>query len=280
MNIQVGTQSPPYPKIRGELHNIRFPCYTEIKLDGEANIYSNGMLISKASGKIRTGFAVTQTLAKIVDNNTIIFGELHWGDGKSGALYDFLSHATDDKLNFTIFDVHHPTLGIADYETRREWMIEHILGSKHWTCDCQVRITRPMFIENRVALDKYIQDNRDDGWEGLVVKNKDSVLFSGSLIEVQQGWVKIKHKTTGDYEVIGIDPVLERMDICVPLPNTNVNRTVGVKLVHKYKPHVAVGDWVEIEHQGQLTQGGLRHPNFMGKVTKKGKQYDFGNVSK
>ena len=280
MNISIGVQSPPYPKIRGELHNVRFPCYTEIKLDGEANIYSNGMLISKASGKVRTGFAVTQLLAKIVDNNTIIFGELHWGDGKSGALYDFLSHATDDLLNFTIFDVHNPTLNNADYETRREWIITNILGHKLWSCDCQVRITRPMFIEDIQALDKYIKDNKDDGWEGLVVKNKDSVLFSGSLIEVQSGWVKVKHKTTGDYEVKAIDPILERMDIEVPLPNTNVLRLVGVKLVNKYKPYVAEGDWVEIEHQGQLTQGGLRHPNFMGKVTKKGKRYDFSNVSK
>lgn len=259
---------PPYPHIDGK--DVRFPCYAEVKLDGEANIYASGCLISKASGKIRTACPITNTLSKIVDKVTMLFGELHWEDGKAGALYDFLSHAKDDKLNFTIFDVYHPTLDGADYETRREWLISNILNNAIWKGQSRnvygaVRVTRPMFIENLIELNELVKNNQQDEWEGLVTKNPKSILYSGGLRSSQTQWVKLKHKTTGDYQVINISTTQERMDIRVG------HRECGVKLVNKYKPYVKVGDMVEIEHMGVLAAGGLRHPVFRGKVCQGGK---------
>lgn len=270
MKYHQGTVIPPYPHIDGK--TWAYPCYAENKKDGEANIYSNGVLISKASGRIRYDCPITNLLSQIVDNDTILFGELHWEDGKAGALYDFLSHAFDDKLKFTIFDVHNPKwTENMSYEDRKEWLMtnirEHPIYKKNNYEVGTVRIPSPNYIENEAMLTELIQKNKDEGWEGLVIKQPDSLLYAiggKGIIVSQQHWVKIKHKTTGDYEVRSISPTQERMEVWVG--DKVKGRTVGVKLVNKYKPFVNVGDIVEIEHQGVLSSGGLRHPTFLGKV--------------
>lgn len=271
MKIRAGVPVP-YPKIRGDARFITYPCYAEVKIDGEANVYAKGMLMSKASGKIRTDFHVTNLLQQIVDDDTILFGELYWGEGKAGALYDFLSHANDDHLNFTIFDAVHPSIYKAPYEDRKEWIINNILNHKLWQYHSKhiwqyhskhigrVAITRPLYIKSKEELDTLIAENKAKGWEGLVIKEINSVLYTDHLIEQQILWTKIKHKYTGDYEVATIDPYQERMEVLVG------SRKVGVKLVNKYKPFIKVGNIVEIEHQGVLSGGGLRHPAFFGKV--------------
>jgi len=269
MQITTNQAIPSYPKIVGNEANISYPCYAEIKLDGEANVYYNESLTSKASGKIRRDFPVVRTLSWIMHEiglpNAMLFGELFWGEGKAGALYDFLSHQKDDNLRFCIFDIYDPTLDGKGYEERREAMIS-ILDSKAYADQDKVLMTKPHYLEVPNDLLALIASNKLQGWEGLVVKNKDSVLYAnGSMIMNQTGWVKIKHKATGDYVVSHIDPIQERMDV-------NVNgRLVGCKLVNKYRPFVHVGDVVEITHMGILSNQGLRHPSFTGKIVSGGK---------
>ena len=271
MKIAQGNMPCPYPLIRGDLSNVIFPCYAETKLDGESDVYSNNHLISKASGKIRTDCPITNTLNKIVPNTVILFGELHWGEGKAGALYDFLSHAKDDKLNFSIFDVFYPNSENQSYLDRREWLINNVLPKLKG--QSQVNITKPYLIEDKEDLDDVIAKNKAEGWEGLVLKQGGGLLYAiGHGIIESQSWVKIKHTYTGDYEVMMIDPKLERMEVNVlrlglwqGQQKCSLN-LVGVKLVNKYKPLVSVGDIVEIEHMGVLAQGGLRHPTFKAKI--------------
>jgi ATP-dependent DNA ligase len=190
----------------------------------------------------------------------MLFGELYWGEGKAGALYDFLSHQKDDNLKFAIFDAYNPALSNATYEDRREWLTSNVYPHLK---NSNVGVIKPFYIEDNIELERLIASNREDGFEGIVVKNRDSMLFnSTTMIETQLGWVKVKHSFTSDCVVVEIDPQLERMEV-----DCN-GRRVGVKLVNKYKPFVHVGNTVEVEHMGVLVNGGLRHPVFRGKVVK------------
>ena len=47
-------------------------------------------------------------------------------------------------------------------------------------------------------------------------------------------------------------------------------RGVGVKVCNKDKALLKVGDDVKIEHQGVLSNGGLRHPVFKGRCNEQG----------
>jgi ATP-dependent DNA ligase len=254
MKIAQG-QRPPFFKIRGKMIDIRYPCYVEWKLDGEANVYHNGALINKSSGKTRTDCPITDFLSNVFDHNTVLFGELYWEDGKAGRLYDLLSHAKDDKLKFSVFDVIHPEVVNLGYQERREWLVNN------WTqAHDQVGLIPAFYCETPDEVEAQVGDSKVLGYEGVVVKNADSrLILAGRLIPQQLGWVKRKHIETVDVPITHIDDMLERMEI------EHNGRKVGVKLNNKYKQGVKVGDVVEVEHQGVLNGGGLRHPVYRGK---------------
>jgi ATP-dependent DNA ligase len=224
-------------------------------MDGEANIYHNGYLISKASGKTRTDFPVTTYLLKTFDLNTILFGELYWKDGKAGGIYEVNSHYKDNRLRFAIFDVYHPTISACNYEERRAWIRQRLPLTP------VVNLIHADICDNPTQLNLLVEKNKRDGYEGVVVKNTKSILFVGkTLIETQNNWVKIKHTYTVDVPITFIDPTLERMEVKYQ------DKSVGVKLHNKYRGSVKIGDTVEIEHQGILNGHSLRHPVFKGKV--------------
>ena len=287
MKILNSVAIPRFPKIRGKLSAIRYPCYVEVKLDGEANIYTNGVLVSKSSGKVRSNCPITDTLSQIFDERTILFGELYYGDGKFGDLYKFLSNQKSDDLNFAIFDVYHPTLN-GDYEWRRQWLLgmtyDKMLGEHSFlrneffnepvrprghTYRTKVKIMPTRYAEDKAHLDILVELSKHRGYEGVVVKNGSSMLYTphGSLLETQTGWVKVKHKTTCDLKLVMLDPVKERGEVDYK------GRNVGVKIPFKYKQHLKVGDIVEIEHQGELSGGSVRHPVFIRKREQKGVSY-------
>jgi ATP-dependent DNA ligase len=260
MQILQAQQCPRFPKIRGSRHNIRFPCYAELKYDGEANIYTQGLLISKSSGKIRTNCPATDKLSKIInDKNILLFGELYYGSGKFGDLYKFLSNQNSDNLKYIIFDVYHPTLNGAPYEQRREFLLN--------LTDSDVVDT--WYCENDEDVESIIKHSKNLDFEGIVLKNKDSVLYAKSLIEVQTGWCKVKHKYTADMKLIMLDPVLKRGEVENPING----KPVGIKINAKDKAGLSVGDVIEVEHQGVLSGGSLRHPIFKRKREWKGDKH-------
>ena len=264
MKIAKG-QVPPYPRIRGKMIDIRYPCYVEWKLDGEANVYHNSTLINKSSGKTRTDFPVTTLLEATFDVNTVLFGELYWADGKAGALYSLLSHAKDDALKFGVFDAIHPDIANANYEDRRAWLSDKFTNSPIKLSEKHVHIIDAVYCETPDEVEAQVGDSKVLGYEGVVVKNVDSrLILNGRLIQQQLGWVKRKHIETVDVPITHIDEMLERMEI------EYNGRKVGVKLNNKYKPSVKVGDVVEVEHMGVLNGGGLRHPVYRGKNITKG----------
>ena len=237
-----------FPELRGDIRAIRYPAYVEAKCDGELNWFKpdKECLINK-SGKIRYSFPITKELSHIKHK---LLGELYWGDGKAGALYEFLKHQTDDELKFMVFDVDIP----GTYFERRMWLIEHISPTPHVRIvDASRALTKDNIEPN---YDYYVHCLR---YEGIVVKSGDSRLIMGIC-----PWVKMKNKETSDLPVAYIDPTLERIDVWVQLSDDNhIGKMCGVKVMNKVKATLKIGDIVEIEHQGILSQGGLRHPVFI-----------------
>ena len=237
-----------FPELRGDIRSIRYPAYVEAKCDGELNWFKpdKEYLINK-SGKIRYSFPITKELSHIKHK---LLGELYWGDGKAGALYELLKHQTDDELKFMVFDVDMA----GTYLERRMWLTKHISPTPHVRIvDASRALTKDDITRN---YDYYVYGLH---YEGIVVKSADSRLIMGVC-----PWVKMKNKETSDLPVAYIDPTLERIDVWVQLSDDNhIGKMCGVKVMNKVKTTLKVGDIVEIEHQGILSQGGLRHPVFI-----------------
>lgn len=240
----------PFPELRGKLGAMRYPAYVEPKIDGELDWYKRdgfGPHLINKSGKIRYDFPVIDELRHIKHN---LLGELHWGEGKAGDLYEFLKHQKDDELNFTVFDVDMP----GPYEERRKWLSKHMIKTKHvdliWTTGpCNKEQIMPEY-------EKWISE----GYEGVVVKAADAPLIMGPC-----PWTKMKKREMIECMVSMVDTSLERIEII----HVAARIQCGVKVPDNIKRTLKVGDMVEIEHQGILSKGGLRHPVYIRKVGEK-----------
>ena len=247
-----GCMPPIYPKIRGKPECIRYPCYVEWKLDGELNMFKSTYLVSK-SGKTRHSCPITEHLARTIpqDRNITLYGELHYGEGKFGDLYKLLSNAKDNCLNYGIFDVTAVDLDRnATYEDRREYLLNII------KLNTQVYVVPTIYCENHNERVQAYDLAIHDGYEGVVVKNKDSRLVMGNNTQ----WVKMKATYSERVLVVQIDPTRERIEF------THHNKTHACKVPNRHKQSLKTGDWIEIEHQGMLNGHGLRHPVFKRKV--------------
>ena len=255
MKTRQGSRQP-FPELRKDLRGMRYPAYVEPKLDGELNWFmpdkDEPHLINK-SGKIRYSFPIAYELSSI---NVKLLGELYWRGGTAGALYEFLKHQTDDELKFMAFDVDLP----LPYLERHKWLVENVRGMPHVITPLSV-----MALNEAQVYELYKQYADDMHYEGAVVKSFDSRLIMGVC-----PWVKIKKKDNLDLMIVAIDPTLERIEVQVPVDAVQVmaygkklSHTCGVKVPNKIKATLKVGDIVEIEHQGILSKGGLRHPVFV-----------------
>ena len=241
-------QAMGYPECRGS--DVRYPCYAEVKIDGELNWYFQGKLINK-SGKTREDCPITsELLLNLKNDNTLLIGELYYGTGKLGKLYDLLSNQQSHDLMYGVWDVKM----VGTYEERREWMIENITESEH------VKIVPTWYIEEKEELDSLKQEVWGEGYEGLVVKHPNSPFLLGPC-----KWMKIKKKDRTDYQIALVDQHQERVEVVVPIPSVGAHRNVGVKVCNKYKPRLGVGAYITVEHQGVLSAGGLRHPVYIPK---------------
>ena len=239
MKITKGTPMP-YPKLRGAMEGLRYPVYCEPKIDGEMNWLchkkGNGNYLINKSGKIRTDMPITDVL---IEHD--LLGELHWGDGKKGALYEFLKHQKDNALRFTAFDIDIP----GTYIERRYKLIQSISPTSH------VSVIPVTICQNRAeamaAYRKYV----DEGYEGAVFKSFDTRLVMGNC-----SWVKVKEVETKLCTISAIDPSRERIE---------VDKQTGVKVPTIEKMKLKIGQMVEIEHLGQLASGALRNPVYKPK---------------
>ena len=253
LKIQKSTNIPNFPSLRGTIDSIKFPCFLEPKIDGEAEYYShtNNHLINKY-GTVRSDFRITDLLSG-VDKD--LFCELYVNNGKNGDLYELLKHKhSEPHLKLMILDVVMP----GDSVERKEWILENIAPVRDILMINQTRLCI-----NRDEILKHTQDLMNEGYEGVVLKNMDSRFTPNTC-----SWVKIKNKDRNNYAVSHIDPTLDRIEVLVQTPG--VNMIVGLKATGKQKQGIQTGDMVEVEHQGILPSGSLRHPVLIGKVQNQG----------
>jgi ATP-dependent DNA ligase len=264
MKITTG-QPIGYPELRGNPSCIRFPAFSELKLDGEFEhlVIKGGVasLINK-SGKTRTECNITNEAVNLPDMTLV--GELHYEGGKRGDLYKLLANAKSDLLHFTAFDIislnglnvkNLPLIG------RKEMLLENCPTTKH------IHISEVILLNNENDLKVVMKQAVERGFEGVVLKNIDGPYMEGSC-----SWVKIKNKDETDYPIVFVDPTLERIEIEVKSEGDGKTRVknVGVKCLNGFKKDINVGDIASVEHQGILSEGGLRHPVLIRVSTNKG----------
>ena len=251
-NLKIG-----FPELRGSLAAVRYPAFVEPKYDGELNLWSSKYLVNKY-GTVRKDTKLG------LPPNMSLLGELFYGEGKSGALYELLKHKKDDSLSFIAFDMLWLD-GYGDIRNmplvdRRELMflkgVPFIIAAKVANSETEV-----MEIYQRYL---------DQGMEGVVVKSLDSPFIEGPC-----SWVKLKHRDRNNLLVNKIDPTKERIEVLSPVPNgSNPNAIfndglggwfvpVGLKVSNKDKANLKEMDTVTVEHQGRLPSGSLRHPVYV-----------------
>ncbi len=241
-----------FPKLRGSIEGLRYPVYAETKIDGELNWLrhkpGNGNYLINKSGKMRSDCPITNDI--LIGQHDLL-GELHWGDGKKGALYEFLKHQKDDALRFTIFDIDMP----GSYIERRAILTTTISPTSN------VSIIPVTIVKDRKEAMEAYRKYLDEEYEGSVFKSFDGLLTMGSC-----AWVKVKDKDTLDLEVVHIDPIRERIEVYFRDTANQMKAVhVGVKCLDKDKRTLKVGDIVEISHMGILSEGSLRSPIFLRK---------------
>lgn len=251
-----------YPQLRGSLESIKYPAFVEPKLDGELNycyMEKDVACLRNKYGKERTDFPAVTELKKAMGDRTAIFaGELVYGEGKSGDLYEFLKNKTSNGLRFVIFDIislDGKSLTSESTLDRKEMLIELFDDKRDML---NTKVLCPAVAHSKSEVETIYLKVIKMGYEGVVIKNFHEKYISGPC-----NWVKMKHRDINAYKVCYIDPVKERIEVTVATINTT--RPVGVKVMNNIKKLLKVGDVVNIEHQGVLPMGGLRHPVFRGK---------------
>ena len=260
------------PELRGTFGSLRYPCFGEIKYDGEAVVvmydisWPDRIITTNKYGTMRSEWSKLDSLADILEEKNIkkalFLGELFYKTGEAGALYDLLSHKEDDDLNIKLYDVVH-IINDSEMKGSEATLMDRkeILTKLFYNTDFLVT---SKIIESKDAALIYFDAMTIIGYEGVVFKP-----FDGKLITGPCAWVKMKKKDQNDYPVVLIDPTLERIEVKVITVRANMTITevnVGVKCVNKFKKNLKIGDTVTIEHLGVLDSGSLRNPVFIGKV--------------
>jgi len=245
-----------FPKLRGSLDALKYPAFVEPKYDGELNkaiCYGNAKLSNK-SGKIRYDCPITNDIQWIVGSDFYqLLGELYFPPGHRGDLYNLLKNQNSDELHFVVFDI----ISLSTKEKsitickeplikRKEILLEMFRNKQ----SANVELISVDFCNNKKEVMESYEKWIARGFEGAVAKSINS-RYSSDYVN----WVKLKKKDRSNFVVTKVDPTLERIEITV-----GGTKKVGVKCLEKYKKNIKVGDIVEIEYQGILSTGGLRHP--------------------
>jgi hypothetical protein len=252
-------------KLRGTMAGIRYPAIADIKYDGELALVSgdgnSGWATGNKYGRMRKFTCDEIGLKDEKFGTSVYLAELMYKEGRSGDLYQLLSHKEDTAvLRVRIFDVfYHGNVAMhLQPLVKRKEILKQL--------DPKV-VAESAIVRNKQDIDDYMSYAVDEGYEGIVVKNADETI--GGSDQLIMAWVKIKHKDTSVFIVSRVDPVKERIEVTYPYFNKVGDQCVGcsgVKVMHKHKKTLMPGDHVNIEHQGILDTGGLRHPVFLRKV--------------
>ena len=184
----------PVCKYRGRFENIKFPCYVSLKLDGELQyIVKKGDTIFSVNkdkyGRVRKSYPALDEFAKLELQDGVYLAELYWGDGRTKQeFYQFLSNKASDELRLAIWGILQMEKNVmVDTDTTYRIladMKDKCKGFKY------LSIVPFWYVRSKGMLIDLTNRILDEGWEGLVVRNKDAVYIDGQSVK----WVKIKKK--------------------------------------------------------------------------------------
>jgi len=251
-----------FPKLRGSLGRIMYPAIAETKFDGETQycyIKDNSSYLINSHGLIREQSSINLALESYFqDLECVLVGELYCNDGKNNELYTLNGNKRNDSmLKFVIYDI--ISIGKENIQQapliKRKELIKSLFID--FKSDC-VSIIPYAILNDCEEVDLFFKDKSTQGYEGVVIKNMNERFYPA-----QSNWTKIKTSDTNLYPVSFIDPLLERIEVFVK--TYAGERPVGVKVTTRQKESLKVGELVEIEHRGILSQGGLRNPVYKEK---------------
>ena len=196
-------------------------------------------------------------------------GELHLPEpGTSSSDVALLSNR--HKLVFTAFDILYE-YGVAKPNLMSNSLIfrKNILKINHISGMSRTRIADYRVAKSLNHLWKTARDLMADGYEGVIVKNLDSIYTPGKR---SKDWLKIKACETAVLTIIGYEPPATETEYGVILLQGEVKGkkiTTSVKVPnlsmrdHFLKSFASIkGDRCVIEYQNITTHGLLRHPRF------------------
>ncbi len=183
----------PFMEIRGEY--IPFPCLAEVKLDGEFQyIIKEGgkvtLLNKKEHGRIRKDMSATCNLD--IPDNTILLGELVWGDGKS--FYDFARHKLDHNNNLGIFDCLRWD-GEDVWKTHNHLDIRGLLEKQSFYNE-KVCLVPKAVCRDKQELDTFYHRVISQGYEGIVIIDPYSKYIDGATGR------RAKRKNVADVDLV------------------------------------------------------------------------------
>jgi len=179
----------PVLKIRGDLAEIKFPIWADLKLDGELCFLEikNGkaMLYNKPKyGRKRWDCEITKQAELLLDDGLYI-GELYYGDGKD--VYELLRHKVDDNLKLSIFWSKKDLSLLPRFHLNTPHQNPPLTRIPRWK------------VKNKEELGKLKKKVFKLGYEGLVLKKDPDLWFDGQTTK----WYKIKREATAELPVIG-----------------------------------------------------------------------------
>lgn len=243
-----------FPKLRGSVSLVTYPCFAEVKLDGEATQFvKNGTeskLVNRRGREIENEKVREWCHQSWEDiEHVVLFGESYVNEGKKGDLYELLK-AKDKDLLFMPIDMLSIQLRLPNEQLKvRREMIEFRMG----------KIVPGQDIIEKSGLDAFYNGAVKLGYEGIVVKPLHFYLHGINPC------VKIKDTDTSVFPVSKIEKARDRIEILVETATGDM-KAVGVKASSREKSKLKLGDLVVIEHKGILSEGGLRHPTLKGKA--------------
>lgn len=237
---------------------VTFPIIGTYKIDGLRCIYENGHLYSRY-GRRFVGLERLENLLREaqmprLDGELTVPGKTF--DDLSG---DIRSFKTTDNVVYNIFDV------MADYPQAQHLRCTSIqlialqLGSP------LVKAVPSRTLMTMAEIDDMFNEARDEGYEGLVLKDEDALPFNGR----SYAWMKVKSKDTVDVQVTDIKEGRGKYEgnvgalVC---DFNGVDIQVGGGLTDDQReawfrdPNLIVGKTIEVEYMEISKHGALRHP--------------------
>lgn len=241
-----------------EEKRLTFPIIGTYKVDGLRCLYENGRLYSRYGRR----FVGLEKLEKFLQDNNApkLDGELTVPgkafDDLSGNIRSFKQ---SDDVTYNIFDV-----GLNVPQHTRCANVQ--LLALHLNSP-MVKAVPSRTLTTMAEIDDMFNEARDEGYEGLVLKDENALPCNGRTY----AWMKVKAKDTVDVQVTGIKEGKGKYEghvgalVC---DFNGVDIQVGGGLTDSQRevwfenPNLIMGKTVEVEYMEISKYGALRHPRF------------------